>query len=47
METHVFLTQRWLQHVSVPLAGSYWLDVRRVDQSPEVVCVVAAVQPET
>lgn len=40
------LTQRWLQHVSVPLTGPNGLDVGRVDQSPEVVGVVAAVQTQ-
>ncbi len=39
-------TQRRLQHVSVLLAGSDWLDVGGVDQSPEVVGAVAAVQTE-
>lgn len=42
----VALTQRWLQHVSVPLTGPDRLDVGRVDQSPEVVGVVAAVQTQ-
>lgn len=39
-------TQRRLQHVSVLLAGSDWLDVGGVDQSPEVVGAVAAIQTE-
>lgn len=38
------LTQRWLQHVTIPLAGPDRLDLSRVDQSPEVVGVVAAIQ---
>lgn len=41
------LTQRWLQHVSVPLTRPDRLDVGRVDQPPEVVGVVAAVQAQT
>lgn len=41
-----FCTQRRLQHVSVLLAGSYWLDVQGVHQSPEVVGVVAAVEAQ-
>lgn len=40
------LTQRWLQHVSIPLTGPNRLDVGRVDQSPEVVGVVATVQTQ-
>lgn len=40
------LTQRWLQHVSVPLTGPDRLDVGRVDQPPEVVGVVATVQTQ-
>lgn len=39
-------TERRLQHVSVPLTGSYWLDVQRVDQPPEIVGVVAAIQTQ-
>lgn len=41
---HFFLTQWGLQHVSVLLARSYGLNIRGVDQPPEVIGVVAAVQ---
>lgn len=40
------LTQWRLQHVSIPLAGSNGLNVRRVHQPPEVVSVVAAVETQ-
>ena len=42
-----FLTQRWLQHVAVLFTGADRLDIRRVDQPPEVIAVVASVQAET
>lgn len=40
------LTQRRLQHISILLTGADRLDVRGVDQSPEVIAVITAVQTE-
>lgn len=40
------LTQRGLQHVSIPLTGSNGLDVQRVHQPPEVVGVITAVETQ-
>lgn len=42
-----FRTQWWLQHVSILLTGANRLNIRGVDQSPEVVAVVTSIQTKT
>lgn len=40
------LTQRGLEHASILLTAADGLDLGRVHQAPEVVLVVAAIEPE-